>query len=256
MSDEIDAIRSLIPFIPHPSSFIPHPSSLPPMDSQLVVLGGGPGGYAAAFLAADLGMQVTLVDLESRLGGTCLLRGCIPSKALLHVAKAMSEAAHLAEWGVSFPKPAIDINAMRARKEKVIATLTGGLKQVAAKRNVKVVQAKATFRGRADAAAASGRQRAAGRRPHPLRELHPCQRLAALADTGLRPAHAAGDGLDRGAGTGRRARVAAGRRRRLHRPGNGHGLRGPRLARQRRGIDRRSACPAPTAIWSARCTRS
>ena len=115
------------------------------MDSQLVVLGGGPGGYAAAFLAADLGMQVTLVDLESRLGGTCLLRGCIPSKALLHVAKAMSEASYLSEWGVSFPKPAIDINAMRARKEKVISTLTGGLKQVASKRNVKVVQAKAHF---------------------------------------------------------------------------------------------------------------
>ena len=115
------------------------------MDSQLVVLGGGPGGYAAAFLAADLGMQVTLVDLESRLGGTCLLRGCIPSKALLHVAKAMSEAAHLAEWGVAFPKPAIDIAAMRARKEKVISTLTGGLKQVAAKRKVALVQAKAAF---------------------------------------------------------------------------------------------------------------
>ncbi len=115
------------------------------MDSQLVVLGGGPGGYAAAFLAADLGMQVTLVDLESRLGGTCLLRGCIPSKALLHVAKAMAEAAHLAEWGVSFPKPAVDINVMRARKEKVISTLTGGLKQVASKRKVKLVQAKASF---------------------------------------------------------------------------------------------------------------
>src|SRR5437660_2146981 len=89
------------------------------MHSQLVVLGGGPGGYAAAFLAADLGMQVTLVDLEPRLGGTCLLRGCIPSKALLHVAKSMSEAMHLAEWGVSFLKPAIDLGAMRARKDKV-----------------------------------------------------------------------------------------------------------------------------------------
>ncbi len=115
------------------------------METQLAVLGGGPGGYAAAFLAADLGMQVTLVDLEPRLGGTCLLRGCIPSKALLHVAKAMSEASHLAEWGVAFPKPAIDISAMRARKEKVIATLTGGLKQIAAKRHVTVVQARASF---------------------------------------------------------------------------------------------------------------
>ena len=152
------------------------------MDTQLVVLGGGPGGYAAAFLAADLGMQVTLVDLEPRLGGTCLLRGCIPSKALLHVAKAMSEAAHLAEWGVSFPKPAIDIDAMRARKEKVIATLTGGLKQIAAKRNVKLVQAKAGFEDGRTLRLQAGRQRPAGRRPHPLRELHPCQRFAALAD--------------------------------------------------------------------------
>ena len=115
------------------------------MDSQLVVLGGGPGGYAAAFLAADLGMQVTLVDLEPRLGGTCLLRGCIPSKALLHVAKAMAEAAHLSQWGVTFPKPAIDINVMRARKEKVVSTLTSGLKQIASKRNVKHIQAKGCF---------------------------------------------------------------------------------------------------------------
>ena len=98
-------------------SAFPSESWRPPMDSQLVVLGGGPGGYAAAFLAADLGMQVTLVDLEPRLGGTCLLRGCIPSKALLHVAKAMSEAPHLAEWGVSFPKPAsISTPCGRGRK--------------------------------------------------------------------------------------------------------------------------------------------
>ncbi len=115
------------------------------MDTQLVVLGGGPGGYAAAFLAADLGMQVTVVDLEPRLGGVCLLRGCIPSKALLHVAKAIGEAAHLGDWGVSFAAPQIDVNAMRARKEKVIATLTGGLKQLAKKRGVQVIQAKAAF---------------------------------------------------------------------------------------------------------------
>jgi dihydrolipoamide dehydrogenase len=115
------------------------------MDTQLVVIGGGPGGYAAAFLAADLGMQVTVVDLEPRLGGVCLLRGCIPSKALLHVAKAIGEASHLSDWGVSFAAPKIDIDVMRARKEKVIATLTGGLKQVAKKRGVQVIQAKATF---------------------------------------------------------------------------------------------------------------
>ncbi len=115
------------------------------MDTQLAVIGGGPGGYAAAFLAADLGMQVTLVDLEPRLGGVCLLRGCIPSKALLHVAKTMAEAKHLADWGVSFSQPQIDLDAMRARKEKLVATLTGGLKQLSKKRNVRVIQARARF---------------------------------------------------------------------------------------------------------------
>ena len=115
------------------------------MDTQLVVLGAGPGGYAAAFLAADKGMQVTLVDLEPRLGGVCLLRGCIPSKALLHVAKTMADARHLADWGVSFAEPAIDIAAVRARKEKVISTLTFGLKQVAGKRGIRVVRAHASF---------------------------------------------------------------------------------------------------------------
>ena len=115
------------------------------MDTQLVVLGAGPGGYAAAFLAADLGMQVAIVDMEPRLGGVCLLRGCIPSKALLHVAKAMAEARHLADWGVTFPSPQINIDAVRARKEKVIATLTGGLGQLAKRRGVRVIQARAAF---------------------------------------------------------------------------------------------------------------
>ncbi len=115
------------------------------MDTQLVVLGGGPGGYAAAFLAADLGLAVTIVDREPRLGGVCLLRGCIPSKALLHVAKAMHEATHLADWGVTFAAPRIDLDALRARKEKVIATLSGGLAQLAKKRKVRVIRAQATF---------------------------------------------------------------------------------------------------------------
>ncbi len=115
------------------------------MKTQLCVLGGGPGGYAAAFLAADLGMNVTLVDLESRLGGTCLLRGCIPSKALLHVAKVMAEAKQLGRWGVSFPPPAVDLDALRARKEKVIATLAAGLKQLSGRRKVQVIRARAAF---------------------------------------------------------------------------------------------------------------
>jgi dihydrolipoamide dehydrogenase len=116
------------------------------MHSELVVLGGGPGGYAAAFLAADEGMEVTLVEAESRLGGTCLLRGCIPSKALLHVAKVISEVEELrAEWGIDFCAPKIQIDQVRARKEKVIATLSGGLAQLAKRRNVRVIQAKGVF---------------------------------------------------------------------------------------------------------------
>lgn len=115
------------------------------MNTQLAVIGGGPGGYAAAFLAADLGMNVTIVDMAPRLGGVCLLRGCIPSKALLHVAKAMAEARHLAQWGVMFGEPKVDLDAVRRRKDKVVATLTGGLKQLAAKRKVQVVRARATF---------------------------------------------------------------------------------------------------------------
>jgi len=115
------------------------------MDTQLVVVGGGPGGYAAAFLAADLGMQVALVNAESRLGGVCLLRGCIPSKALLHLARAITEAADLSAWGVSFKEAQIDIGTIRARKQKLIDTLTGGLKQLCKKRNVRVIRARAAL---------------------------------------------------------------------------------------------------------------
>jgi len=117
------------------------------MHAPLVVLGGGPGGYAAAFLAADEGLDVTLVEAEPRLGGTCLLRGCIPSKALLHVAKVISEVDELREdWGIVYnDSPAIDIDKVRARKDKVISNLTGGLAQLAKRRNVKVIQARGTF---------------------------------------------------------------------------------------------------------------
>ncbi len=115
------------------------------MHSQIVVLGGGPGGYAAAFLAADLGMEVTIVEADPRLGGTCLLRGCIPSKALLHVAKVIKESREMEEWGVAFGKVKINVDTMRARKEKVIDTLTGGLAQLAKRRKVKVVNARGIF---------------------------------------------------------------------------------------------------------------
>jgi dihydrolipoamide dehydrogenase len=116
------------------------------MHSPIVVLGGGPGGYAAAFLAADEGLEVTLVEADSRLGGTCLLRGCIPSKALLHVARVVAEVEELrSDWGVEYPAPKLDINKIRERKEKVIATLTGGLKQIAKRRKVNVIHARGVF---------------------------------------------------------------------------------------------------------------
>lgn len=115
------------------------------METQLAVIGGGPGGYAAAFLAADLGMDVVLVDREPRLGGVCLLRGCIPSKALLHVAKAMAETRALEQWGVRYGDPQVDLERMRRQKEKVIATLSGGLAQLARRRKVRLVRAKAVF---------------------------------------------------------------------------------------------------------------
>jgi dihydrolipoamide dehydrogenase len=115
------------------------------METQLVVLGGGPGGYAAAFMAADMGMQVTIVEAEKRLGGTCLLKGCIPSKALLHVARVISESHEMAEWGVKFEKPAIDIDTLRARKDNVITDLAGGLAGLAKRRKVQVINARATF---------------------------------------------------------------------------------------------------------------
>ncbi|MFK7737049.1 MAG: dihydrolipoyl dehydrogenase [Pirellulaceae bacterium] len=116
------------------------------MHSEIVVLGGGPGGYAAAFLAADEGKKVTIVEADSRLGGTCLLRGCIPSKALLHVAKIISEVDELREdWGVEYAAPKIEIDKVRARKEKVISTLSGGLGKLAERRNVTLIRAKGVF---------------------------------------------------------------------------------------------------------------
>ena len=115
--------------------------------TRLAVLGAGPGGYAAAFYAADLGMQVTLVDEEKNPGGVCLYRGCIPSKALLHVAKVIDEARHASAWGVSFGEPKLDIDKLRSFKQGVVDKLTGGVGQVAKMRKVKFIQGRATLTG-------------------------------------------------------------------------------------------------------------
>jgi len=113
--------------------------------TQLVVIGGGPGGYAAAFYAADLGMQVTLVDMEPNPGGVCLYRGCIPSKALLHVAKVASEAKHASHWGLTYAEPTIDLDKLRSFKEGVVNKLTGGLGQLSKQRKITFIQGKASF---------------------------------------------------------------------------------------------------------------
>jgi dihydrolipoamide dehydrogenase len=113
--------------------------------AEVVVLGAGPGGYTAAFRAADLGKQVVLIEKHASLGGVCLNVGCIPSKALLHVAKVISEADEVSHHGVTFGKPQIDIDKIRGWKESVINKLTGGLKQLAKQRKVQVVQGVAKF---------------------------------------------------------------------------------------------------------------
>lgn len=116
-----------------------------PDSTQLVVIGGGPGGYAAAFLAADLGLQVTLVDPEENPGGVCLYYGCIPSKALLHVANVIAEASESKNWGVTFTKPKIDVNRIRSWKDDVVTRLTGGLGQLGKQRKVTHLKGTAVF---------------------------------------------------------------------------------------------------------------
>src|SRR5215472_16815893 len=112
---------------------------------RVAVVGGGPGGYAAAFLAADLGMKVTLIDPEVNPGGVCLYRGCIPSKALLHAAKLIEEAGQAKNWGIDFGQPKVDIARLRSWKESEVKKLTGGLGQLAKQRSVEYVQGRAAF---------------------------------------------------------------------------------------------------------------
>jgi dihydrolipoamide dehydrogenase len=116
-----------------------------PDTTQLVVIGAGPGGYAAAFYGADRGLKVALVDPAPNPGGVCLYRGCIPSKALLHIADVVNEAKHAEAWGVSFGAPTIDIDKVRAFKERVVTQLTGGVGQVAKLRKIEYIKGTAAF---------------------------------------------------------------------------------------------------------------
>ncbi|HEX9667149.1 MAG TPA: dihydrolipoyl dehydrogenase [Thermodesulfobacteriota bacterium] len=113
--------------------------------TQVAVIGGGPGGYPAAFLAADLGLQVTLIDNEANPGGVCLYRGCIPSKALLHAARVITEAKEASNWGISFSDPVIDIDKLRNWKDNVVQKMTGGLGQLSKHRRIDYIQGRAKF---------------------------------------------------------------------------------------------------------------
>ncbi len=115
--------------------------------TDLVVIGAGPGGYAAAFDAADRGFSVTLVDASAQPGGVCLHRGCIPSKALLHAAKVLTDARDASRWGIGFGPPSIDLGALRKWKTHIVERLTGGLGRLAAQRSVRYVQGRAAFAG-------------------------------------------------------------------------------------------------------------
>jgi dihydrolipoyl dehydrogenase len=116
-------------------------------DAQVVVIGAGPGGYAAAFRAADLGLRTVLIERYERLGGVCLNVGCIPSKALLHAARVLAEAEEMAERGIAFGRPKIDLERLRGWKESVVERLTSGIGMLARQRKVEVVHGTARFIG-------------------------------------------------------------------------------------------------------------
>jgi len=131
-----------------PAASAPQPASYAggaDIECDMLVLGAGPGGYSAAFRAADLGMKTVLVERYATLGGVCLNVGCIPSKALLHVAAVMDEVSHFADLGVSFGAPQVDLDKLRAHKNKVVGKLTGGLAAMAEMRKVTVVRGFGTF---------------------------------------------------------------------------------------------------------------
>ncbi len=188
---------------------------------HIAVVGGGPGGYAAAFLAADLGLKVTLIDPEANPGGVCLYRGCIPSKALLHVAKLIDESRHAKNWGIEYADPKIDLSRLRSWKEGVVKKLTGGLGILSKQRKVEYIQGRAAFENSKTLRIS----KAGGQRREPdIRSHHSRDRFAAGDYSRVQARHSSRDGLHVGAGFERGTGNAAGGRRRIHRPGAGHGV--------------------------------
>src|SRR6476646_10126988 len=116
-----------------------------PIKTEIVVVGAGPGGYAAAFYAADLGKKVIMVERDKKLGGVCLNRGCIPSKALLHATHALAAAKESEHRGIVFGTPSVDLNKLRAWKDSVLAKLSGGVAQLAKLRGVEIWNGRGHF---------------------------------------------------------------------------------------------------------------
>ena len=146
---EADAPKATAPVanIPKENSVAGGAKAQGDIHAEVVVLGAGPGGYTAAFRAADLGMKVVLVERWDMLGGVCLNVGCIPSKALLHAAKVMSEAEDMKAHGITFPKPKVDLKKLRGWKESIVSKLVGGLSGLAKARKVTVVHGEGKFDG-------------------------------------------------------------------------------------------------------------
>ena len=215
------------------------------------MLGSGPGGYTAAFRAADLGKKVVLIERDPTLGGVCLNVGCIPSKALLHAAKVISEAEEMGHFGVKF--------AEARGRHRHAARLEGERRQEADRRPHRPRQGAQGARWSRASAPSPGRTRSAvegrGRdEDRQLRPVHHRRRLRA-GDAALHPARRpAGHRLDRRAGARRRAEAAAGHRRRHHRAGDGHASTTRSARRSRSSSSWTRSSPAPTPTSSSRCT--
>ena len=190
------------------------------LETQMLVLGAGPGGYSAAFRAADLGLSTVLVERFGSLGGVCLNVGCIPSKALLHVAGVMDEAKSFADHGVTFGEPKVDLDKLRGWKEQVVGKLTGGLAGMAKARKVQVVQGAGRFVGahEMDVTDAHGK----------VTRIRFAQAIIAAGSEAVRlpflPDYPRVVTSTGGPGAAQPARANAGHRGRHHWPGDGHGL--------------------------------
>ena len=189
------------------------------MHAEVLVLGAGPGGYTAAFRAADLGKQVVMVDSRGPLGGVCLNVGCIPSKALLHAAKVIAETKEMTHAGLSFAAPTIDLDALRGWKDSVVTRLTGGLTGLAKQRKVQTLVGTGTFTS-PNMLSVAGPD---GIHHHGVVRFGDHRRRLRTGAPAVHPARRPpGHRLHRRPGPGHHPRTAAGARRRDHRAGDGH----------------------------------